>query len=66
MYILANTKDRDKFAEFFEDKGSVEKLLSATRLPEGGNSHSAYSPYHLEEKVNFEGVENVTSEEGKE
>ncbi|GJZ27311.1 hypothetical protein Tco_0571564 [Tanacetum coccineum] len=51
---------RDKFAEFFEDKGSVEKVLSATKLPEGGNSHSAYSPYHLEDKVNFEGVRNVT------
>ncbi|GKD77975.1 hypothetical protein Tco_1340596 [Tanacetum coccineum] len=51
---------RDKFAEFFEDKGSVEKVLSATKLPKGGNSHSAYSPYHLEDKVNFEGVGNVT------
>nr|GEU99086.1 ribonuclease H-like domain-containing protein [Tanacetum cinerariifolium] len=27
---------------------------------EGGNSHSAYSLYHLEDKVNFEGVGNVT------
>ncbi|GJV93445.1 hypothetical protein Tco_1541258 [Tanacetum coccineum] len=26
---------------------------------EGGNTHSAYSPYHLEDKVNFEGVGNV-------
>ncbi|GJT39897.1 hypothetical protein Tco_0939762 [Tanacetum coccineum] len=41
---------RDKFAEFFEDKGSVEKVLSATKLPEGGNSRSAYSLYHLKEK----------------
>nr|GEX95459.1 clathrin interactor EPSIN 1-like [Tanacetum cinerariifolium] len=52
---------RDKFAEFFEDKRSVEKVLSATKLPKGGNSHSTYSPYHLEENVNFEGVGNVTS-----
>ncbi|GJV76815.1 syntaxin-22-like protein [Tanacetum coccineum] len=51
---------RGKFAKFSEDKGSVEKVLSATKLPEGGNSHSAYSPYHLEGKVNFEGVGNVT------
>ncbi|GJU43571.1 hypothetical protein Tco_1200837 [Tanacetum coccineum] len=51
---------RDKFVEFFKDKGSVEKVLCATKLPEGGNSHSAYSPYHLEDKVNFEGVGNVT------
>ncbi|GKC38354.1 hypothetical protein Tco_1050738, partial [Tanacetum coccineum] len=51
---------RDKFAKFFEDKGSVEKVLSATKLPKGGNSHSAYSPYHLEDKVNVEGVGNVT------
>ncbi|GJY56608.1 hypothetical protein Tco_0455723 [Tanacetum coccineum] len=51
---------RDKFAEFFKDKGSVEKVLCATKLPEGENSHSAYSLYHLEDKVNFEGVGNVT------
>ncbi|GJV92452.1 hypothetical protein Tco_1540265 [Tanacetum coccineum] len=58
---------RSKFTEFFKDnaefskdKESVEKVLSATKLPEGGNSHSAYSLYHLEGKVNFEGVENVT------
>nr|GEU48565.1 reverse transcriptase [Tanacetum cinerariifolium] len=51
---------RDKFAEFFEDKGSVEKVLGATKLQKGGNSHSTYSPYHLEDKVNFEGVGNVT------
>ncbi|GJU08417.1 zinc finger, CCHC-type containing protein [Tanacetum coccineum] len=51
---------RDKFAEFFEDRESVEKVLSATKLPKGGNSHSGYSPYHLEDKVNFEGVGNVT------
>ncbi|GJS08198.1 hypothetical protein Tco_0364994 [Tanacetum coccineum] len=55
-----------KFAEFFEDnaeiskdKESVEKVLGATKLPEDGNSHSAYSPYHLEGKLNF-GVGNVT------
>ncbi|GKB78847.1 hypothetical protein Tco_0945742 [Tanacetum coccineum] len=51
---------RGKFAEFFEDRGSVKKVLSATKLPEGGNSHSAYSAYQLEGKVNFEGVGNVT------
>nr|GEW76529.1 reverse transcriptase domain-containing protein [Tanacetum cinerariifolium] len=51
---------RDKFAEFFEDKESVENVLSATKLPKGGNSHSAYSLYHLEDKMNFEGVGNVT------
>ncbi|GKC86150.1 ty3-gypsy retrotransposon protein, partial [Tanacetum coccineum] len=51
---------RDKFAKFFKDKGSVEKVLSATKLPKGENSHSTYSPYHLEDKVNFEGVGNVT------
>nr|GEU94915.1 hypothetical protein [Tanacetum cinerariifolium] len=51
---------RGTFAEFFEDKKSVEKVLSATKLPEGGNSHSAYSLYHIEGKVNFEGVGNVT------
>ncbi|GJV01698.1 class II heat shock protein [Tanacetum coccineum] len=45
---------RDKFAEFFEDKGSVEKVPSATKLPKCGNSHSAYSLYHLKDKVNFE------------
>ncbi|GJY04741.1 hypothetical protein Tco_0370681 [Tanacetum coccineum] len=50
---------RGKFAEFSEDKGCVEKILSATKLSEGGNSHSTYSPYHLEGKVNFEGVGNV-------
>ncbi|GKF47550.1 hypothetical protein Tco_0137352, partial [Tanacetum coccineum] len=49
-----------KFAKFSEDKGSVEKVLSATKLPEGRNSHSVYSPYHLEGKVDFEGVGNVT------
>ncbi|GJV71637.1 hypothetical protein Tco_1491632 [Tanacetum coccineum] len=49
-----------KFAEFSEDKGCVEKVLSATKLPEGGNSHSAYSSYHLEGKVIFEGVRNIT------
>ncbi|GJX22839.1 ribosomal protein L2 [Tanacetum coccineum] len=51
---------REKFAEFFEDKGSTEKVLSATKLPKGGNSHSTYSSYHLEDKVNFEGVGNIT------
>ncbi|GJZ87383.1 hypothetical protein Tco_0658993 [Tanacetum coccineum] len=51
---------RGKFVEFSKDKRSVEKVLSATKLPEGGNSHSAYSPYHLEGKVNFERVGNVT------
>ncbi|GJZ40844.1 hypothetical protein Tco_0587730 [Tanacetum coccineum] len=51
---------RGKFAEFSEDKGCVKKVLSATKLPEGGNSHSAYSPYHLEGKVIFERVRNVT------
>ncbi|GJR86587.1 hypothetical protein Tco_0210598 [Tanacetum coccineum] len=61
---------RDKFAKFFKDKGSVEKVLSATKLPEGGNSQSAYSPYHLEGMVNFEGVRMLrlgqrTLEEGK-
>ncbi|GJX53143.1 hypothetical protein Tco_0281512 [Tanacetum coccineum] len=51
---------RGKFAEFSEDKGCVEKVLSATKLPKGGNSHSACSPYHLEGKMIFEGVRNVT------
>ncbi|GJU94017.1 hypothetical protein Tco_1318773 [Tanacetum coccineum] len=51
---------RGKFAEFFKDKGCVKKVLSVTKLPEGGNSHSAYSPYHLKGKVIFEGVRNVT------
>ncbi|GJS06833.1 hypothetical protein Tco_0658700 [Tanacetum coccineum] len=51
---------RSKFAEFSKDKGSVEKVLNATKLPEGRNSQSAYSPYHLEGKVNFKGVGNVT------
>nr|GEY34964.1 uncharacterized mitochondrial protein AtMg00810-like [Tanacetum cinerariifolium] len=41
-------------------KGCVEKVFSATKLPEGGNSHSTYSPYHLEGKVIFKGVRNVT------
>nr|GEX07492.1 class II heat shock protein [Tanacetum cinerariifolium] len=50
---------RDKFAEFFKDKGSVEKVLSATKLPKCGNSHSAYSPYYLEDKVKFKVVGNV-------
>ncbi|GJT38757.1 hypothetical protein Tco_0938622 [Tanacetum coccineum] len=49
-----------KFAEFSKDKACVEKKLSATKLPEGRNSHSAYSSYHLEGKVIFEGVRNVT------
>ncbi|GJS70141.1 class II heat shock protein [Tanacetum coccineum] len=53
-------EDRGKFVEFFKDKGCVEKVLSATKLPEGGNSYSAYSPYHLEGRVIFEGVRNVT------
>nr|GEU67882.1 probable protein phosphatase 2C 51 [Tanacetum cinerariifolium] len=51
---------RGKFAEFPEDKGCVEKVLSVTKLPEGGNTYSAYSPYHLEGKVIFKGVRNVT------
>nr|GEV11849.1 retrotransposon protein, putative, unclassified [Tanacetum cinerariifolium] len=51
---------RDKFVEFFEDKGSVKKVLSAIKLPKGGNSRSTYSSYHLEDKVSFEGVRNVT------
>ncbi|GJV07239.1 hypothetical protein Tco_1344895 [Tanacetum coccineum] len=51
---------RGKFAEFSKYKGCVEKVLSATKLPEGGNSYSAYSPYHIEGKVIFEGVRNVT------
>ncbi|GKB50476.1 hypothetical protein Tco_0901229 [Tanacetum coccineum] len=45
---------RGKFAEFSKDKGCVEKVLSVTKLPEGGNSHSAYSPYHLEGKAEEE------------
>nr|GEU58541.1 hypothetical protein [Tanacetum cinerariifolium] len=56
---------RGKFTKFSEDRGSVEKVLSATKLPEGGNSHSEYSPYHLEGKVNFEGVGNVTACSGR-
>ncbi|GJU62229.1 hypothetical protein Tco_1244064 [Tanacetum coccineum] len=62
LYMFAKPIDEvcDKFAKFFEDKGSVEKVLSATKLPKGRNSHSTYSPYHLEDKVNFEGVRNVT------
>ncbi|GJR03617.1 hypothetical protein Tco_0526601 [Tanacetum coccineum] len=56
----APLKVRDKFAEFFKDKGSVENVLSATKLPKCENSHSAYYPYHLEDKMNFEGVGNVT------
>ncbi|GJZ38109.1 hypothetical protein Tco_0584300 [Tanacetum coccineum] len=51
---------RDKFVNFFEDKRNVKNVLSATKLPKGEKSHSAYSPYHLEDKVNFEGVGNVT------
>ncbi|GKC17937.1 hypothetical protein Tco_1014719 [Tanacetum coccineum] len=51
---------RDKFVEFFEDKGSVKKVLSATKLSKCGNSRSTYSPYHLEDNMNFEGVGNVT------
>ncbi|GJZ05672.1 hypothetical protein Tco_0539465 [Tanacetum coccineum] len=39
-----------KFAEFFKDKRCVKKVLSVTKIPEGGNSHSAYSPYHLKGK----------------
>ncbi|GJY58384.1 hypothetical protein Tco_0458276, partial [Tanacetum coccineum] len=50
----------DKFVKIFKDKGSMKKVLSATKLPKGGNSHSTYSPYHLEDKVNFEGVGNIT------
>nr|GEY22190.1 class II heat shock protein [Tanacetum cinerariifolium] len=38
---------RGKIIEFSEDKGSVEKVLSATKLTQDGNSHSTYSPYHL-------------------
>ncbi|GJR94893.1 putative reverse transcriptase domain-containing protein [Tanacetum coccineum] len=49
-----------KFVKFSEDKGCVEKVLSATELLEGGNSHLAYSSYHLEGMVIFEGVKNVT------
>nr|GEZ97223.1 hypothetical protein [Tanacetum cinerariifolium] len=52
---------RGKFAEFSKDKGSVQKVLSATKLSKGGNSHSAYSSYHLEGMVNFEGAGNGTS-----
>ncbi|GKA63515.1 hypothetical protein Tco_0763121 [Tanacetum coccineum] len=51
---------RTKFAEFFDDKGCVKKLPRATKLPEGGNSHSAYSSYRLEDKVIFKGTRNVT------
>ncbi|GJT09325.1 hypothetical protein Tco_0856367 [Tanacetum coccineum] len=39
---------RGNFVEFSKDKGCVEKILSETKLPEGGNSHLAYSSYHLE------------------
>ncbi|GKC14604.1 hypothetical protein Tco_1011386 [Tanacetum coccineum] len=38
----------------------VHREKATTNLPKGGNSHSAYSLYHLEDKVNFEGVGNVT------
>ncbi|GKC94352.1 hypothetical protein Tco_1159794, partial [Tanacetum coccineum] len=51
---------RGKFVKFSEDKRCVEKVLSATKLPEGGNSHLPYSPYHLEGKMIFKGVRNVT------
>ncbi|GJT02053.1 hypothetical protein Tco_0823222 [Tanacetum coccineum] len=51
---------RSKFFEFFKNNEIMEKVLSAAKLPEGGNSYSAYSPYHLEGKVNFGGVGNVT------
>nr|GEZ75479.1 hypothetical protein [Tanacetum cinerariifolium] len=64
---VASLEAKSKFAEFFEDnvefsedKESVENVVSATKLPKGGNSHSAYSSYHLEGKVDFEVVGNVT------
>ncbi|GJY98404.1 hypothetical protein Tco_0515314 [Tanacetum coccineum] len=52
---------RGTFVEFFEDKGCVKKVLSATKLPESENFQSAYSSYHLEGKVIFEGVMSVTA-----
>ncbi|GKD70863.1 zinc finger, CCHC-type containing protein, partial [Tanacetum coccineum] len=52
---------RDMFAEFSEDKGCLKKVLSATKLPEGGNSQLAYSSYHLEGKVIFEEVGSVSA-----
>ncbi|GJZ41853.1 hypothetical protein Tco_0588739, partial [Tanacetum coccineum] len=51
---------RSQFSKFSKDKESVENVLSATKFSEGGNSHSVSFPYHLECKVNFEGVGNVT------
>ncbi|GKC03300.1 retrotransposon-related protein [Tanacetum coccineum] len=49
-----------KFAEFSKEKGCMENVLSSTMLPEGRNSHSAYSSYHLKGRVIFKGVGNVT------
>ncbi|GKC43359.1 hypothetical protein Tco_1061081 [Tanacetum coccineum] len=48
---------RGNFVKFSKDKGCVDTqthLVMTTKLPEGGNSHLAYSLYHLEGKVLFE------------
>ncbi|GKB87509.1 hypothetical protein Tco_0959781 [Tanacetum coccineum] len=51
---------RSQFSKFSKDKESVENVLGATKFLEGGNSYSVSFSYHLECKVNFEGVGNVT------
>ncbi|GJW47019.1 hypothetical protein Tco_0078665 [Tanacetum coccineum] len=51
---------RSQFSKFSKDKESVENVLGATKFSECGNSHSVSFSYHLECKVNFEGVGNVT------
>ncbi|GJS28999.1 hypothetical protein Tco_0489619 [Tanacetum coccineum] len=54
---MESMRVHSNFAEFFESKESAKKVLSAAKLPDGGNSHLTYSLYHLEGQVNFEGVE---------
>ncbi|GKE40095.1 RNA-directed DNA polymerase, eukaryota [Tanacetum coccineum] len=60
---MESMRVHSNFAEFFESKESAKKVLSAAKLPDSGNSHLTYSPYHLEGQVNFEGVEMLRPEQ---
>ncbi|GKC94322.1 hypothetical protein Tco_1159764, partial [Tanacetum coccineum] len=59
-----NFKIQEKVVEYVRalNAAPLELVFAepVDELPEGGNSHSAYSPYHLEGKVIFKGVRNVT------
>ncbi|GKC99601.1 hypothetical protein Tco_1169876 [Tanacetum coccineum] len=60
----SNSKIQEKAVEYVRalNVAPFEVVFAGPvdELPEGGNSHSAYFPYHLDGKVIFEGVRNVT------